>query len=271
MEHRFFLWKIVGAVGRQWWFLILFLLPQVIPPFTTRGYELHEWRTVNAYILTHPIKYHMAAFQPIFQIIPLVLLTAIFFAGKKVTRVFSAYVALTYFLVAFLQNTSISETYGFSVCIANVITFLALAGLWFWEAIFPKNNFEIRQKYASRYWAIPLALLAFWRPVNPMTLLPDFNPAYILTSGSGLSFCMSTPLILAILIIHFPQVNKTVFLSTGFIGVFMSLGNFILEFVIYPTYWWVGILHIPLFTLSMYSVVISFTDLVRLARNTASN
>jgi hypothetical protein len=266
MARTPFVWKLTKAVVRQWWFLPLILLPQIIPPYASHGYKLHEWGTVNAYILTHSIKGYWIGLFPFFQIIPLVLLGAIFFAGKRVTRLFNVYVALSYTAIPFLQNISISDKYGFAVLTANVITFLILASLWFWEAIFPKNAFELRKLPAWQYWPLLLALLAFWFPVNPHTLTPDFNPVNILTSGTGLSFCMVTPLYLAILILHFPHVNKPVFIATGLIGVVMSLGNFVLEFVMIPSYWWIGVLHIPLFTLSSYSLVLSYTEIVRQIR-----
>lgn len=135
-------WKIIETVGKKWWFLLLILLPQIIPPYIAQGYNLSEWGMVNAYILVHPIKGgHFASFYPFFQVIPLALLLAILLMRKRVTRVFSAYVATTYVMVAFLQNVSISDRYGLAVCTANVITFLILAGFWFWETVSPQNDF----------------------------------------------------------------------------------------------------------------------------------
>lgn len=260
--RKSFIWKLCEETWRQWWFLLLILLPQFIPPYISYGYKLSEWGAVNAYILTHPIKFHFSDLFHFFQITPLILLIVIFFMKKRVTRLFSVYVALSYVLIAFLQSVSISEKYGFAVCVANVITFLTLAGLWFWEAIVPRNKFELQKIPVWKYWIIILALFAFWGPVNPRTLMPDFKPVYMFTSGTALSFCMATPLYLAILSIYFPHVNKSVFIATGFVGVMMSLGNVVLEFVIYPSYWWIGVLHIPLFVISSYSVIISFYEIV---------
>jgi len=185
----------------------------------------------------------------------------IFCVGKKAARIFGAYVGLSYTFIALLQNISISDLYGFAVCSANVITFLTLAGLWFWEAVSPKNKFETRKVSIWKYWPILLALLSLWEPVNPNTLKPDFNPVYLFTSGAGLSFCMVTPLYLAVLVLYFSAVNQPVMVATGLTGVMMSLGNMTLEFVFYPDYWWIGVLHIPLFILSTYSVVLVFNEM----------
>jgi hypothetical protein len=265
MLQRFFPGELIRSIGRQWWFLPLLLLPQLILPYSSVGYKLRDWGIVNAYILTHPIKSHLQSFFPIFQIIPLVLLITILFIGNRANRLFSGYVFLSYALSIFLQNFSTGEKYGIAICTANVITFFILAFLWLWDAIHPNHYTEYKPS-KWKYWPLLPALLAFWGPVNPNILTPDFNPIYLLTSGTGLSFCMSTPLYLAILIAHFPHVNKTVFLATGFIGVFMALGNFALEFVIEPSYWWIGVLHLPLFILSCYCLALSFSEVARQAK-----
>ena len=261
MVKKSFIRKLSEEVKHQYWFLPLILLPQILPPYALHGYKLYEWGEVNAYILLHPIKSYFTGLFPFFQIIPLFLLIAIPFARMRIARLFSVYVAISYTLIAFLQSISISDKYGFAVCTANVITFLILASLWLWESIFPKNEFGFQKIPAWKYSIILIALLPFWEPVNPFTLLPDFNPMYVFTSGAGLSFCLVTPLYLAILVLYFPHVNKTVFIATGLIGVVMGLGNLALEFVIYPSYWWIGILHIPLFIISAYSLAISFNEI----------
>ena len=165
------------------------------------------------------------------------------------------------FRCSFLQNISVSDRYGLAVCSANGIVFLGLAGLWFREAAAPKNRFEVQARPAWRYWPLLPAILAFWEPINPTTLGPDFNPVYLLTSGAALSFCLATPLYLAVLCIHFPQVNKTVLIATAFTGALMAFGNLVLEFVILPDYWWIGILHIPLLILSCYAILLSYNGL----------
>ncbi len=269
MIHKDLSWKVVAAAAKQWWFLLLFLLLQLIPPYTSQGYPLYEWGSVNAYILAHPIKGDFGPLYPLFQIIPLTLFVALFFAGKKVTRLFSAWVALSYFIIAFLQSVSISDRYGLAVCTPNLFTFLILAGLWTWEAASPKNKFDTPGGPIWKYWPIILALLAFWRPANPITLTPDFNLTYLLTSGAGLSFCLSTPLYLAILTLYFPRVNKAVFIATGFVGVMMGLGNMLLEFVIYPAWWWIGVLHLPLLVISLHCVMLSWGEIVGQVRRSA--
>ena len=270
MGQKYFIREWIETAGRRWWFLLLVLLPQCIPPYASQGYRLREWGAVNAYIVTHSIKSSFAGLFPVFQIATLIFFTAVFCVGKRAARLFGAYAALSYTLMALLQNISVGDSYGLAVCAANGITFLTLAGLWLWEAVAPKNRFEMQKKAVWEYWPLLLALVSFWEPLNPDTLGPDFNPVYLLTSGASLSFCMATPLYLAVLVLYFPGVNRIVLAVSGLVGLVMGLGNMVLEFVITPAYWWIGVLHFPLLILSIYSLVLVLNETLRETGNPAA-
>lgn len=53
------------------------------------------------------------------------------------------------------------------------------------------------------------------------------------------------------------------FVATGFVGVMLGLGNLVLEFIIYPNWWWIGILHIPLFVISLYCLALAFNEIAK--------
>lgn len=60
------------------------------------------------------------------------------------------------------------------------------------------------------------------------------------------------------LTVHHPRVNLSVLRVTSLVGVIIGLGNMWLEIVLKPAYWWVGVLHIPLLSISAYGLVLSF-------------
>jgi hypothetical protein len=249
--------KIITEIFHRWWILLLILFPQIFPPYTSVGYDIRDWGMVNAYILTHPIKNIFSQYAIIFQIIPITLLLLIFIYGKRSTRIFDIYISFCYLIFAFTQSISINDRYGFSICMANIFSFSILGIFWLYESVIQRNQLEIRKPIGIPHIFLVLALIAFWGPVNPNTLLPDFNPNYILTSGTGLTFCMLTPVILSVMILSYPKVNIKILGATSIMGVVIGLGNMILEFVIYPAYWWIGILHIVLLLTSAYSFWLS--------------
>jgi len=109
-----------------------------------------------------------------------------------------------------------------------------------------------------RYWVALLAFLAFWYPLNPDTMKPDFNPLYFLTSSAGLTFCMMTPVYLAILTLYYPKINMATMRVTGLVGIIIASYNVLLNFFLEPSLlWWNGVLHIPLLCIPGHSLELS--------------
>lgn len=245
-----------------WWFPLPWILLQLVPSYASRGYKPFELPALNQYVITHPIKSEITNYLPFFQLVPLVLLVGLFVFNGKAVRLFTGYATIIYALAGVLQSVSISERWGLAICTGNLLTFSALAVLWLLETIRPQSGLIIRQKGFRHYWPLALAFFAFWGPVNPQTLLPDFNLKYLITSGTGLSFCLTTPLYLVVLNLAYPGVNRILMASLAFVGFYMGIFNLILEFLIIPSYWWIGVLHFPLLILSAWSLyrVVRDTD-----------
>ncbi len=249
-------------ITRKWWFFLIFILVQfMIPPYTSKGYEWAEIGVATGEILSHAIVFDYPALYPIFKIVPIMLFISIVFFRNRVTRLFSIYAAITYVLFAFLQSIAVTEKYGLGIVTINLIMFLVVAAFWFWEAVAKKNDFTPQKRPLGKYWVVPLAFLAFWYPVNPGTLMPDFNPIYLLTNGAGLTFCMMTPVYLAILTLYYPKVNMATLRVTGLVGTIIGFYNMMTNFLIDPGgFWWNGVLHIPLVIISIYALVLSLKE-----------
>ncbi len=253
--------KTIKGKARAWWFVPPVLVFALLPPYTSAGYRLTACAEVNSYILTHSIKHAFGPIYPVFQIGPLVLALAILRFGNTFARVFSVFAAISYVFIGFIQSVSASDRYGLAICTAHLAVCLFLAALWFGEALSPQSDFQDGPRPARIFWQLLLALLAFWGPVNPVTSLPDFNPRYLFSSGAGLAFCMVAPLHLALLVWYFPRVNRPILGVTSLVGFFYACGNFILFFVIYPAWWWIGVLHGPLLITSVYALLLVFKPL----------
>jgi len=246
-------------ITRKWWFFLIFIFIQFIPPYTSKGYEWSEMGMVNLEIISNSLVGTCTAPYPIFKIIPIILVISIIFLRNRVSRPFSVYVAITYVLFAFLQSIAVTEKYGLGIVTINVIMFLLIALFWFWEAIVRKNDFPLQKRPLWKYWVVPLAFLAFWYPANPNTLMPDFNPIFLITNTAGLTFCMMTPVYLAVLILYHPRVNIATLRVTSLVGIIIGLYNINVNFFMLPSeLWWNGVLHIPLLSISIYAFVLSF-------------
>lgn len=246
-------------ITQKWWFFLIFIFIQFIPPYTSKGYEWSETGMVNLEILSNSLVFSCTQLYPIFKIIPVAIIISIIFFKNKVVRLFSTYAGTTYVLFAFLQLIAVTEKYGLGIMTSTFVMFLIVAAFWFWEAIAQKNDFTLQKQLLRRYWVVPIAFFAFWAPINPETLMPDFNPIYLLTSGAGLAFCMMTPVYLAILSLYHPGVNIATLRVTSLVGLIIGFYNVLANFFMFPSeLWWNGVLHIPLLTISVYCLILSF-------------
>jgi len=246
-------------ITMKWWFYLIFILIQfIIPPYAAKGFDLSEIGLITGEILSNAIVYSYTALFPIFKIIPIILVVSVIIFRNRVSRIFSIYVAFTYVLFAFLQSIAETDKYGFGILTLNLIMFLIVAIFWFWEAIIQKNDFTPQKRPLWKYWVIPFAIFAFWYPANPNTLMPDFHLIYLFTNFAGLAFCLMTPAYLSILILYHPKVNIATMRVTSLVGLIIGFYNMWVNFFISPeTLWWNGVMHIPLFTISIYALVLS--------------
>ena len=232
------------AATWKWWFYLIFVLIQFIPSFAAKGFDIST-------VLQNAIISSVEIVYPLFKIIPILLVILIVLRKKGVARWFNFYVGISYVLFAILQHVAITEEYGFSIVISNLVMLLIVATFWFWDVFAQKNSFMLVKQPLWKYWVIPLAFIAFWYPLNQDTFMPDFNPVYLFNNAAGLTFCMMTPVYLAILLLHYPQINIATLRVTGLAGIIIASYNLLLNFFMYPdTLWWNGVLHIPLLMIS---------------------
>jgi hypothetical protein len=189
-----------------------------------------------------------------------------FLVGEKFTRVFSFFIFTAYLVSAFLQNISISDQYGYAVSTSTFLLTLLVSFTWLKEFLNPANDFSERSHPQLAYFLIPFALLALWQPVDPSSMLPDFQLSNFITSGSSLTFCMMTIVSLAVLLSFIPKVNIVTLRITSAAGFLIGIGNLWLEFIYMPELFWVGVLHIPLVLLSAVVIYSSY----RIMHNAAS-
>jgi len=244
---------------RKWWFFLLFVLIQFIPPYASKGYKFpDEWGDVIMYALRYAFIYSYSGVFTIFKIIPIILIVGIIVFRNKVARLLALYVSFSYVLFAFGQSIAVTKKYGVAVCTINVVMFLVVAAFWAWEAIVLKNDFKPAKIPIWKYWVIPLLLFAFWYPLDFRTAKPDFNPVHLFTNVAGVTFCMMTPVYVGLLTLYWPRVNIAAMRVTSLVGLIIGLYNIYANFGIKPgILWWNGILHIPLLVISIYGLILS--------------
>jgi hypothetical protein len=82
----------------------------------------------------------------------------------------------------------------------------------------------------------------------------------MLTNEAGLTYCMMTPVILAVLTLYHPRVNPAVMRVSAFVGILFGLVNMIVWFFVFPSGWWMGVLHVPLITIAAYGFILGLRE-----------
>jgi hypothetical protein len=248
--------RYLEALIQKWWLYLLLLVLFFLPSYSSLPYDPRRSSDLITAVLSQPLIYSFPAIMPLFKLLPVVLVLALAIWGGKITRIFNVYAATTILLFALFQNMSITQEFGFAVIVGNVVVYLLLAILWFWEAYLKTNVLIFRRQPLWRYWVIPVAFLAFWFPVNAETLGPDFSPVGLLTNSAGLTLCMMLPLYLAILTLCYPAINRPILRITSFAGL-ITAGFNVIQWFFFTSYTWMGIVHLPLLTISLYGLILS--------------
>jgi len=241
---------------RKWWFyVVLYLIPSLIPPYSLKrgfiaGPEIGE---VRGLILRYSLVPYRP-YQPLLHPILILMILLVLFLGNRFGRIFTTFMGLHYVFISILQGTAHLKGYGFLMLLGNMLWFFFIASLLLWEAVVRRTNFTFHRVEAWKLWVIPLAILAFWCPMRAWR----FDPMDLIKSDSTLAFCMMTPIYLSIMSFLIPRVNLPMVRVMSFIGSVMGFYNMFWAVLTGGSIGaWVGFIHIPLLSISIYSFILS--------------
>lgn len=251
-----------GLTGKWWFILLIPLIFFFAPPFVQKdGFALTDfakWFGTIGTIAANNFTPAFTPYSPVFNTIAIVVFALVFIFRNKFSRIFSIYTGIMMLFFAITQNTSFTAQHGLGIISSSYLIAPVLSGIWFWEAAANRNDFSFPPKITAwKIAALIFAFFAFWNPIG-RNALPDFNPVYLFTNASSTMLCTLTPMILAILFLFYPRVNSAVLRVTGLTGSTIGFLQLIIHFVLSPQDWWIGVLHIPIFTLSLAAVIVSF-------------
>ena len=240
----------------QWWFFVILLTAQsVLVPVVSRNFDPKNTQQMVYTTLSHAPQGHLGGFNILFQSLSLLMFVLLFVFKNKVRTLFNGYVALSYLAFAFIQNMAVTERYGFSVVTVNLVMFLFVAYVWIRETLKPKNTFDFSNLRWVYAWMIIFALFAYLCPFTNQGTF-DWNPLHFFYKNSVTAFCLTTPAFLTILTLNIPKINIVTYRITAIIGTVMgiyNMFNFLNPHTVY-----VGIMHIPLLTISLYCTILSY-------------
>lgn len=242
---------------RKWFYpLVYFLLVFIsfLPLYTEQPYDPRETQKVIFEILMVATRPY-AAWGWVFHVGTLAVIGLALWKPALGGRVIAAYFGLNYLVIAALQTSAQTTSYGFAVHTGALVVDVLLGLLWLWVAW--KDRLHLSWKDVPRWrWALlPLALLVFWSPIafEGSRVAFNFNPLLLLTSPNyGLAYCFMTPVLLFLLILAWPQVDGFAFRITAFNAFLYGLFN--LSHWANPDTVVMGIMHLPLLLLGLLAL-----------------
>jgi hypothetical protein len=192
--------------------------------------------------------------SPAVHIAWIMLLVALYLFGKRIGRIADGFFTILFLFFAVGQNIAVTENYGLAVVTGNLVIILVVALFWIWELFKPRNEYVFERISLWRYWVVPFAILAFWFPMN-LDASPNFSPSLLLTSGFGVMFCPTAPVVIAILTLIYPKVNERLLSVTSYVSLLVGLFNALAFFVMSGYTFYVLVLHVPLICIPIYGLL----------------
>ena len=248
--------SITVYLAKKWWFYLLILILFFLPSYSTKPVNPQEISLLIIEVLKNPFIHIFEVAYPVLKVLFIIAIIFLIILKEKISYYFTIYITILLFIISIFQNMGLTETYGFSAIIGNIIIQMVVVIFWVLELFIKKNRFSIDIQPLWKWWVIPFALLAFWMPMD-INAKPDFNPLYFFTNESILTYCMITPVIIAILTLYFPNVNIPTLRVMSYVGFLFGIMNILTWFIFNPSMWWMGVLHIPLFTISIYGFLLT--------------
>jgi MFS family permease len=234
--------------------LVVLLVCSFLPVFAASPFSQQDSSLVIKEVLMETSVAYLWL-SPVVHAFTVVLLVALYFFGSRAGRVADGFFAILFLFIAFSNHIAVTDTYGLAVVTGNLVPILIVGLFWVWEVYKPQNDYVFEKLPAWRYWVLPFAFLAFWFPINTQ-LNPDFNPLLLLNSSFGVMYCPTTPVIIALLTLIYPRVNKYVLTTTSFVGLIMGLFNTMSYFIMPGYTLWNLVLHTPLISIALYGLLI---------------
>lgn len=248
--------KKLDGISRKWWFFLLLLLAQLLLiPFAGRNFNYANMSDLISTTLQNAFQMRIGEYNIYFQGLSLLMLLLLVVFRNRVRRVFDMYVAVCYIAFTFLQNMAVTERYGLSIVTVNVVMFLFVAYVWASEAVLSKNDYSFSNVKWKYSWMILFSLFAYVCPFSFRGAV-DLNPLNFFDKNSATSFCLMTPLFLTIMTLNLPRINIVTYRITAIIGVIIGLYNMLSFLNPYTVF--LGILHIPLLSISLYCALLSY-------------
>jgi len=246
------------SLGHARWLKVVLLLALMIPPVVAHSFDPRETSAVIRAVLEQPV---IDALTPLVVLAKYALLAvalACLLRPALLGRLGWGYYAVVLVVIAFGQNMAVTERYGFAWLVGNTLIQLVVAAFAAADAWSRRTRASPEQLRRGRLWVLAPAALAWLFPY--VVVGEDVHAGLklaALVNEAGLTYCMVTPVVLALMILYADGVHAPTLSVAAWAGLLFGVTNVATWFVLAPASWWMGVLHLPLLVLSGYALWLS--------------
>ena len=243
----------------EWWFYLLLLALGFLPPCASRGYSWPEIPDVIGEGLSHAVIYELVRLAwpaALLHVLALAVITAVVLLGREGSSGLRP-LGLRHLPghrgraehrhIGALRAGGPHGQHG-SGPPGGLLLGLGVPS---WP-----QQVQARAPGQEAPLARPLAAWAYWSPVEPFQL----DPRYLLLGYFGVAYCLTTPVVLTLMALYHPDVNRPVMRLTAFLGLAFGVLNVTRPLTAGPTpaaLWEGTILHLPLLITSAYALALT--------------
>ncbi len=249
--------KFEKLILSRWFLAAMFLMALILPPYASKGFVPQDIVSIVTATLSNSFVRNLLPYSTVFQITALFFFVGLIVWKNKFGKPFTLFAGTSYLVYAIVQNIAITENFGLSMVLSNIVLCLLSSFVWLRDAWGNKNSYTFQNFNKKNSWLILVALFCFWWPMD-FSGTPDFNPLYFFTGhvAQSLQFCPTTPVFLIILIYCKPSISLPIYRITGISGTIIGFWNMMSFFN--PSTVFAGVYHLPLFLISLYVLIDSF-------------
>mgnify|MGYP000945574218 CR=1 FL=1 len=247
--------KIKRPIVFRLWFKILFLMLSFLPLISQKPYDPTQTAIVISEVLGSPLIEMLPWVRIAGKFALLAVSLLLLFYRPSRTRIPLIYYTIMLVLVGFFQNMAFTENYGFVWLIGNTLLMVFTALFCLNDLVKKQSFFKPENLNRNRLWVVPLMGLAILMPfgIRDGSMIPALNWS-IFSNGAGVAYCFITPVIEGLLLLYSKGIKKTTLSIISFTGSIFAIFNLMTWFVFIPESWWMGVLHLPLFILSVFGI-----------------
>jgi hypothetical protein len=256
-----------AAVGQRWWLKAALVAALMVPPVVARGFDARQSSTIVREVLMHPIVVDYEALVVLAKYALLAVMVVCLVWPSLLGRVGWGYYAVVLVVMAVGQNVAVTADYGLAWLAGNTLLLLVVAGFAAHDARAGLTRGRPSTLRRGRLWVLVPMFLAWWFPYVVQGGVVRPGPGvHALVNESGLTYCMVTPIILGLMILHSEGVHASTLAVAAWVGLLFGVTNALTWFVLDAASWWMGILHLPLLLLAGYGAWLSRRPRARSAR-----